>query len=82
MLVDMTININAISWIPDYVTQFIGVNKIGLCEFFCILFTIYEVVSVAKNAMLCGLPFPKFIKTKLEKLLNELTSELKESEGK
>lgn len=82
MMADMTININVISWIPSEITQFVGIEKIGLCEFFCILFTIYEVISVAKNAILCGLPFPKFIKIKLEKLLNNLTGELKESEGK
>lgn len=80
MLADMTISINVISWIPTEITNITGIDKIGLCEFFCILFTIYETISVAKNAVLCGLPFPKFIKKKLEKLLNSLTGELKESE--
>lgn len=80
MMADMTININAISWIPSEITQFVGIEKIGLCEFFCILFTIYEAISIAKNGILCGLPFPKFIKNKLEKLLNSLTGELENEE--
>ena len=80
MLIDSTIQINVISWIPTNVTEFIGISKIGLCEFFCILFTIYEAISIAKNATLCGLPFPKFIKTKLEKLLKKLTGELEKEE--
>lgn len=80
MLIDSTIQINVISWIPTNITELVGVTKIGLCEFFCILFTIYEAISIAKNAILCGLPFPKFIKTKLENILKKLTGELEKEE--
>ena len=76
MIADMLIHINVISWIPTAVTDFIGVSKIGLCEFFCLLFSIYEIISISKNAILCGLPFPKFIKVKLEDVLEDLTGEL------
>lgn len=80
MLADMTVNINIISWIPSEIINIIKVDKLGLCEFFCVLFTIYEIISVAKNAVLCGLPFPKFIEEKMKKLLNNLTGELENKE--
>ena len=34
----------------------LGVQKLGMCEFFCLLFTACECLSVLKNMVLCGLP--------------------------
>ena len=82
MVADMLIHINVIRWIPTTVTNFIGVGKIGLCEFFCLLFSIYEIISISKNAILCDLPFPTFVKVKLEDVLEDLTGELDNKEEK
>ncbi len=50
-----------------------------ICEFFCLLYIMYEAVSILKNMCLCGLPIPRKLRTIIEKWLNTMTSEL---EGK
>ncbi|WP_410745052.1 phage holin family protein, partial [Clostridium neonatale] len=62
--------------------SFLGVDKIGLCEFFSILFILYEAVSILKNLLLCGAPIPTKLKTFIEKLLNIMTDELPDVEEK
>jgi phage-related holin len=39
------------------------------------MFILYEITSILKNMVKCGLPIPKKIKRTIEKLLNNLTSE-------
>ncbi len=51
----------------------VGIN--GIFELFGIMFILYEITSILKNMVKCGLPIPKKIKTTIEKLLNNLTSE-------
>ena len=78
MLADFVVHINCISFIPVEIREGIGLTKIGLGEFFCVLFVIYEFVSILKNMYLCGMPVPGWMKTALEKLLTEMTKEIKE----
>lgn len=76
MLVDLMVGVNVISWLPDALRQAVGLTKIGVGEFFCILFILYESVSILKNLYLCGCPTPKWLKTWLEKFLEDMTGEL------
>ena len=62
MVADVLININLITMIPGDYTSILGIKKIGLCEFFSLLFIAYECISVLKNMLLCGLPVPKKLK--------------------
>lgn len=78
MLVDVIAGVNVISWLPNGFKEVTGLVKIGIGEFFCILFLLYESVSILKNLYLCGCPTPKWLKTWLEKFLNEMTGELAE----
>ena len=39
------------------------------------MFILYEITSILKNMVLCGLPIPQKIKIAIEKLLDNLTSE-------
>ena len=55
---------------------YIGMEKMGSCEFFCLLFISYEIVSILKNMTLCGLPVPAKLKKLVEKFLDEMTEEL------
>lgn len=76
MLVDVMVGINVISWLPDSLRQATGLTKLGIGEFYCILFLLYESVSILKNLYLCGCPTPKWLQTWLENFLNNMTGEL------
>ena len=76
LLVDTWFNFNLIGFLPTSITEFLHISKIGLAEFFSILFIIYETVRILKNMVLCGLPIKKSWKEKLEKLLNLMTDEM------
>ena len=54
----------------------IGLEKIGMLEFFGLLFILYEAISILKNMYLIGIPMPLWLKDKLEKLLTQLTNEV------
>lgn len=75
-LIDMCVNINLLFAIPSQYIEILGVNKVGICEFFSILFILYECISILKNMLLCGLPVPKWLQKTAENLLNTMTNEL------
>lgn len=80
MLVDVCTNFNFLFMLPQQYIDFLGIEKLGICEFFSILFLLYETVSVLKNMVLCGLPVPIRIREYVEKLLNNMTNELEYKE--
>ena len=72
MAVDTIMQFNFLFMIPEKYIQYIGITKLGLCEFFCLLFILYEAVSILKNMTLCGLPVPGKIKTFIQHFLDEM----------
>lgn len=82
MLVDVCTNFNFLFMLPQQYIDFLGIEKLGICEFFSILFLLYETVSILKNMVLCGLPVPIKIRKYVENLLNNMTNELEYKEGK
>lgn len=78
LFVDTILDINLISFIPEEITKYLSLPKIGLNSLFTILYIVFEILSVFKNMYKCKLPLPKKLKTFLEKLLKDLTSEIKE----
>lgn len=78
MVVDVITEINMLFMIPEQYLQYIGIEKLGLCEFFCLLFILYEAVSILKNMTLCGLPVPAKLKLFIQKFLDGMTDELPE----
>lgn len=76
MVFDMITHFDMLFMIPEKYVSVIGINKLGTCEFFCLLFSLYEIVSILKNMVLCGLPIPSKLKGMVEKFLNEMTEEL------
>ena len=78
MAIDVIMHINIVGMIPEQYIQVIGIQKLGICEFFCLLFILYEAVSILKNMTLCGLPVPKKIKKWVQKFLEDMTEELPE----
>ena len=73
---DMCIKINVAFMLPKEWISYLGTDQIGLCEFFSILFILYEAISILKNMLLCGLPIPVKLRKFLEKMLNYFTDEL------
>lgn len=76
MAMDVILNINILFMIPQQYIEILGINKLGICEFFCILFILYEMVSILKNMTLCGLPVPIKVKRWIQKFLEDMTEEL------
>lgn len=75
-LTDLIINLNFVSFVPKEILEYIGINKVGTCELFGIMFILYEATSILKNMIKCDIPCPKWLKKKTEKWLKEMTTEL------
>ena len=78
VFVDALVQIDFLFMIPDKYLQYIGISKMGICELFCLLFILYEAVSILKNMTLCGLPVPMKLKNWIQKFLDDMTEELPE----
>ena len=81
MLADLLIHVNLLAFIPEEYVHDLCVQKLGMCEFFCMLFTACECLSVLKNMVLCGLPVPKKVESWLRDFLANMTSELPMDNG-
>lgn len=79
VILDRLLHINVIAFVPKEILQAAGITKVGLAEFFSILFALYEAVSIMKNMVLCGLPVPSKFKALVEKFLDEMTEEISQA---
>lgn len=77
-IIDIIVSFNLLFMVPEQYIKVLGVTKLGLCEFFCLLYILYEIVSILKNMTLCGLPVPPKIKSFIQKFLDDMTDELPE----
>ena len=78
----MIAHINVLGLVPQQYVQFLGVEKLGLSEFFALMDGLYEAVSILKNAALCGLPVPVRVRNYIQKFLEDMTEELPDQEKK
>ena len=78
MAADLLIHVNLMAFVPEKYVQALGIQKLGMCEFFCLLFILYECLSVLKNMVLCGLPVPKKLRSWLKEFLENMTTEMPE----
>lgn len=78
IVIDKMINIDLIAFVPVEVKNYINIDKVGLAFLFNALYIVFEMLSVFKNMIKCKLPLPKKLKSLLEKILKEFTSEMKE----
>ena len=76
MMADLIISINLTAFLPDDALNVVGLQKVGMCELFCVLFIVYECVSILKNMLLCGLPVPAKIRELLTAFLDNMTAEM------
>lgn len=75
VIVDAVIQIDLIGFLPVEVKTLLGLETVGVTEFFSILFLAYEIVSILKNMVLCGLPV-KSMWSAVKKFLSKFTTEL------
>lgn len=75
IIIDSILRIDLLFFIPKEIIQTLKLNEVGIFELFGIMFILYEITSILKNMVNCGLPIPQKIKMWVEKLLNNLTSE-------
>lgn len=78
MLIDSIIQIDFLFMVPDEYLQYIGLDRLGICALFCILFILFESISVLKNMTLCGLPIPQKLRNYIQEFLDNMTDELPE----
>lgn len=78
IVIDKMINIDLIAFVPVEVKNYINIDKVGVAFLFNILYIVFEMLSVFKNMIKCKLPLPKKLKSLLEKILKEFTSEMKD----
>ena len=79
LLVDCIIKVNLIGFIPVEARQYIGLNAVGVAEFFSLLYISYEITSIFKNMALCGLPVKK-VWAKVREFLAKYTDELPDTD--
>ena len=77
-IIDSIVKISSLFMIPTEYLQYIGLERLGICELFCLLYILYEAISILKNMTLCGLPVPVKIKRWIQKFLDNMTDELPE----
>lgn len=80
LAVDMLVRINLIAFIPKAVREYTGTDTVGVTEFFCLLYTAYEITSIFKNMALCGLPVRK-VWAAVRGFLSRYTDELPDTDG-
>lgn len=78
MFIDASVKIDFLFMVPTEYLQIIGLERLGVCELFCLLYILYETISILKNMTLCGLPVPMKIKRWIQKFLDDMTDELPE----
>ncbi|MBO6270017.1 MAG: phage holin family protein [Clostridium sp.] len=78
VILDAITDFNLIGFIPEEIRKHIG-SRIGLAEFFGIIFIGFETVSILKNMVLCGLPV-RGIWQKVRDFLGKYTDELPSDE--
>lgn len=80
LAIDVLVKINLIAFIPKDARTYLGLEAVGVAEFFGLLYVAYEVVSILKNMALCGLPI-KGIWKKVRDFLTRYTDELPDTDG-
>lgn len=77
-LIQYIVKIDFISFVPTTIKSALNLETIGVDGLFLLLFNTFEILSIFKNMVLCGLPIPKKLQIYFEKLLEQYTNEIQE----
>lgn len=75
-LADSVMQFNLINAVPENILEYLPIKKIALCEFFGLMFILYESTSCLKNMSLIDMPVSKRFNKKIQEWLKSVTSEL------
>ena len=75
VIVDAVVQINLIGFVPADVRTMLGIETVGVAEFFALIYLAYETVSILKNMAMCGLPVKRIWET-VKGFLGKYTDEL------
>ncbi len=78
VLVDDMVGVDVLAWVnadTKAVLTSMGIHALGLAEFFCVVYVLYEATSIMKNMLLCGLPLPAGLRERVAKFLDTMTDE-------
>lgn len=81
IVVDALVNVNLIGFVPEEARAWLGIETVGVAQFFALLYIAYEIISIFKNMALCGLPVKKlwqYVRDFLGKYTDELPDTLEE----
>ena len=81
VVIDALVNINLIGFVPEQVRAVLGIEMVGIAQFFALLYLAYEIVSIFKNMVLCGLPVKRlwqYVRGFLGKYTDELPDTLEQ----
>lgn len=81
IILDKMVNIDLLSFIPSELKNYLNIGNCGITLIFNSLYIIFEILSIFKNMLKCGIPFPAKLNNFLNKLLKEFTSEENEKEN-
>ena len=73
--IDGLLHVNLTPFLSEDILQYINLTTIGPTELFGILFITCECLSILKNLSQIGIPYPKKLKTFLEKMTKEIQEE-------
>lgn len=79
-MIDLVIDVNFIGFLPDDFLAYINLQRVGIMDFFGLMFFLYECLSILKNMKIMELPMPAWLQKGLDKLLTEMTKEVKEEQ--
>lgn len=80
-LIQYIVKIDFISFVPTTIKSALNLETIGVDGLFLLLFNTFEILSIFKNMVLCGLPIPKRLQIYFEKILSEYTNEIQENKN-
>ena len=74
-LIDSLFDFDLTKYTAMNVLSVLGITKLGLAEFFSVMFIAYELTSILKNLTLCGVWIPDKFKNIIYKWIENITGE-------
>lgn len=79
--VDQITNINLVSFVPKEVLSIFMIDKVGLSDFFSILYILFETISILKSMSYLKLPVFKKANVWIENMLQKIMADSNGKEG-
>lgn len=82
--IDLLVDIDLLAFLPitlqRWLSDMLQIENAGIMSILCLLFIAYEIISILKNMVLCGLPVRSILKIAYD-FLHTYTNELPDIDG-